>query len=720
MSKSNALLKLDVIPAELKQLWAHDDSKVEHYEKFVFYCQKQIRHVFPSVDWSTNVWEISEYESTQSARRVSHDSNVLFTRFNGLGKQKKIAAEAQEPFTQPFRDLVKGIIVLNHLGRAITHDAHMVWIRAFRYLYHVFTEHQLQAIHQINGLHFDLAMKMAMDRNEAESTLYRTGEHLSAIADKLNLFGLCMVFEWHNPIPRPDKTGGTEQRHVRQKTSLPEAEQLPKSAYLTHLAALWKHYDELQPSDKIHVCMGIVSLCTGLRMDEFCGLHVGCIPSKEEYESAPLELTFDGRVGKMLRMSVLARKRFVWDSKIIPNSLTDTVFLAVDRLKALSTEARYYALMLLNESYWPALDGFDEDEIVLATDLAAHFKLEKTSNLITQLGRLGITRHISSAPKRTTFCIRDIHQGVSRAYREELKSVADGFGPQARMINYWDLLTLQFKFEHSRGSIKMFPIPVSGTQIQDAFRGRNYISRLSKEEKRIETLFERYQFDGLVLEPGGIRTHQFRHLLNTVLQQSAQFDQEDIAKFFLRAGVRDNEWYDHSSSEHLAVQGARKLHEFQAKFAPKFESKNNELDASQVVGLISRFPLLGPEELMAELESRGSSHVMRIGRCRHDYTQEPCGKHYACLNKCKHYRRQKGNPLEIARLHEMKAEAELQVAAAQFDTDDGLTNAHVWLAHHQRLLAGCDAALSIEQDDRYEVGQIVAIFPNGRDSCEAF
>jgi len=266
----------------------------------------------------------------------------------------------------------------------------------------------------------------------------------------------------------------------------------------------------------------------------------------------------------------------------------------------------------------------------------------------------------------------------------------------------------------------MFPIPVSGTQIQDAFRGRNYIRRLSKEEKRIETLFERYQFDGLVLEPGGIRTHQFRHLLNTVLQQSAQFDQEDIAKFFLRAGVRDNEWYDHSSSEHLAVQGARKLHEFQAKFAPKFESKNNELDASQVVGLISRFPLLGPEELMAELESRGSSHVMRIGRCRHDYTQEPCGKHYACLNKCKHYRRQKGNPLEIARLHEMKAEAELQVAAAQFDTDDGLTNAHVWLAHHQRLLAGCDAALSIEQDDRYEVGQIVAIFPNGRDSCEAF
>ena len=720
MSKSNALLKVDVISAELKQLWSPNDNDVARYEKFVHYAKQQINHVFPTVDWSQDVWEISAYESTQSARQASHKSNILFTKFNGLGKKQKAAVEAQQPFSQPLLDLVKGMVVLNHLSSPITHGAHMIWMRAFRYLDVVFSQYQLTAIHQINGLHFDLALKMAMDRGEQQSTLYRTGEHLGAIAAKLNLFELCMVFEWHNPIPRPQNTGTTEQRHVRKKTTVLEAEQLPKSAYLTHLAALWQHYDELDQADKMLVCMGAILLCTGLRMDEFCGLHVGCIPSKDEFDEAPLEITFDGRTGKMLRMGVLARKRFVWDSKIIPASLTDTAFLAVERLKILSSEARYYCSMLLNESRWPALDGFDDDDIVLATELAAHFNFDKTSNLITQLERLGIVRHVSSASKKTTFCIRDIHHGVARAYRQELGNMAAGFGPQAQSVHFWELLTLQFKFEHSRGSLKMFPLPLAGTQIQDGFRGRNYISRLSKQEKRIQTIFERYQFDGLNLEPGGIRTHQFRHLLNTIMQQSAQFSQEDIAKFFLRAGVRDNQWYDHSSSEQHAVEAARGLHEFQSKFAPKYEAKNSELDAAQVVGLISRFPLLEPDELMAELESRGSSHFMSIGRCRHDYTQEPCGKHYACLNKCKHYRRQKGNPAEVAQITEMKAQAELQIETAQFDVDDGLTNAHVWLAHHQRFLAGCEAALAIEQDDQYEVGQIVTIFPNGRDRCEAF
>ena len=74
--------------------------------------------------------------------------------------------------------------------------------------------------------------------------------------------------------------------------------------------------------------------------------------------------------------------------------------------------------------------------------------------------------------------------------------------------------------------------------------------------------------------------------------------------------------------------------------------------------------------------------------------------------------------MEVERILQMKARAELQISAAKLDVEDGLVNAHVWLAHHQRLLTGCNSALAIEEDDQYQVGEIVAIFPNGRDSCE--
>jgi hypothetical protein len=58
MSKSNALLKVDVISAELKQLWSPSDNDLARYEKFVHYSRQQIKHVFPKVDWNHDVWEI--------------------------------------------------------------------------------------------------------------------------------------------------------------------------------------------------------------------------------------------------------------------------------------------------------------------------------------------------------------------------------------------------------------------------------------------------------------------------------------------------------------------------------------------------------------------------------------------------------------------------------------------------------------------------------------
>ena len=189
------------------------------------------------------------------------------------------------------------------------------------------------------------------------------------------------------------------------------------------------------------------------------------------------------------------------------------------------------------------------------------------------------------------------------------------------------------------------------------------------------------------------------------------FSQEDIAKNFLRAGTRDNKAYNHR----LQPEAARNvMHNVQkAIFQP-----GADVSVEQAATLARQFPLLTPDELTQDLESLGSSHLMDIGRCRHDYVQGPCGLHYACLHNCKHYRRTKGDPSEIARLTERKKIAQVQMERALEDVEDGFTGANEWYRHHKELVDGCITALAIEQDSGYAPGDIVQIFPNGRDSCE--
>lgn len=719
MTKSNALRKSDVFFAELKHLWQPSDSKVDQFNKLVDHCKQQIRAVFPTVEWNDDVWEISAYEPTQSARQATHNSNVLFTKKNGAGKKVKVARSDQTPLPQPLRDFAKSYVVLRHLSQPVTHGAHMVAIRAFRYLCEVFEHYGLEGIHQLSGIHFDEAAAGALRHGERDQTLYRTGEHLSAIAERLNFLSLSSIFEWHNPFPRVSGTGGSIQISISKNSDIAQAEQLPKTAYLVHLAALWRHYDELAQNDKMTVCMGVLLMMTGLRMDEFCGLHDACLPTQAEYESQPQELTFSGRVGKILRLRVLARKRFVWDEKIIPSSLTETVFLVTQRMEKLSAEARHYCHSLLEERRWPALNGLSDNATVTLKQLLDQLGYENSSNLLSILERYGVFRDPSSVKGRTMFRVRDVHEGIASAYRKQLGVLAGGLGPDKHKIPIWQLLTLQFKFDDRKTSLKMFPIPLSGTQIQDAFRGRDYVSRLSKKDSRVRSLFERYSFDGLELPPGGVRTHQFRHLLNTIMQQSSAFSQEDIAKHFLRAGVRDNVAYDHSTPTDSITSTIDSVYQFGTKFEAGYQSKQHDVTAEEAIKFIRKFPLLSTDELLSELDSLGSSHLMDIGRCQHDYTQEPCGNHYACLNNCQHYRRVKGNTAEIERIQKMIERAERQIAAAEIDVEDGLTNSHVWLAHHKRLLDGCNAALAIEHNPRYQTGQVVVVFPNGRDSCEA-
>ena len=728
MSKSNALKLQVLLPGQdlqeqdsplgkIVNLWTPTTNCKHNFDLLVNVSQKLCKLIFQGkVDWHSNIWDIRGFESTVSLRSTAHKSNVLFTQRSGLKKKLKQKKSDVKIFAEPFSSFVKSLIVTAHANRPISHNAHMVMMRAFRYLYEVAELHGCNHVIDFTPGLFDEALKLAMAQGEEKTSLYITGEKLSYISDRMQELGLSvMPINWINPIPRNFKHGGRLQsgnapEHVKHR-----AEKLPKTAALVFISALWHHYDELEERDKALTCMAVVLMACGFRMDEFVSLDVNCIPTPEKFMTYEPELDpQSGRYCRLLKIRVLARKRYVWDSKIVPPSMTELIFTAIERLKLLSDEHRTVCRSLLEDGKWTKFLQFDDEQLLTSRQIMDVLGGSSISNTITTLKRYGVKPAPGSKRKSNLFRVDDIHKGFSDAYKERIHSILDGIGMGGVKVPVWDLITLRYKDQYTpKEMLNVFPEPLTGTQIQDFFKGRDYISRGSGGNSRVKSVFERYQFPELagLGETLEVRTHQFRHLLNTIMQESDLFSQEDIAKNFLRAGTRDNKAYNHRLQPEKTRQVVTNIQ--RAIYSP-----GADVPVEQAATLARQFPLLSPDELAHDLESLGSSHVMDIGRCRHDYVQGPCGLHYACLHNCKHYRRTKGNTSEIARLTERKNIAQVQMDRALEDAQDGFTGANEWYLHHKELVEGCNKALAIETDPGYAPGDVVQIFPNGRDSCE--
>jgi len=540
-------------------------------------------------------------------------------------------------------------------------------------------------------------------------------------ATEIDTFKLTHVpLDWRSPISRHSSRGGASHNRNSERAKKRRAEMLPKTNALVFLSALWGQYNDLEEKDKALVCMSVILMIAGFRMDEFVALDIDCLPSREEYEEADFELSPQtGTYIKPLRIRALAKKKNHWDEKIVPPVAVDVIYEAFERLKDLSRVHRKVARTLLQDGKWDKFASFDDDEILTAREIQDHLGVSgsSTSNTIASLERLGIERYVSDvARKPVSFRVGDIHDAVSDKYRERIKLLKEGLGHGELLIPIWKFLTLRFLNQYTpKERFNVFVEPLTGTQIQDFFRGRDYTTRTQNSGKggqstRMHSVFERYKFPELEEFEGSVRTHQFRHLLNTLMQESDMFSQEDIAKNFLRKNSQDNNDYNHQIEP-------KQFSERTAHFQKNVLQKLN-IDEKQAKEAVQRFPLLSNKELQQDLDESGSYHFMVIGRCRHDYTQQPCGMHYMCLRNCSNYKRTKGNVEEVKSITARRDRALDQMKLAKRDADDEFTGANNWYLNHKELVDGCNAALSIEDNSAYKFGDVIQIFPSGIDRCD--
>jgi hypothetical protein len=698
------------------------DNCQENLQQYVEEAVKLHKPLFNfGINWDSNVWDIRGFESTVTTRSVTNACNILFTQDNGLGKKIKAAKDKEIPFAEPYLSQVKAFITHKHHQRRCKHDSHMVHMRAFRYLYKQLTNRITPSFTQLLPSHFDEALRYAMkNKEEASSTLSITGERLGNIAAEIDAFKLTHIpLEWSNPIPRHSSRGGASHNRNTKKAKERRAKMLPKTDVLVFLSALWVRYDDLEEKDKSLICMAVILMIAGFRMDEFVALDINCIPSREEYEEADLEL--DPQTGtyiKPLRIRALAKKKNHWDEKIVPPIAVDVIFEAVERLKKLSSPHRQTAYTLLQEDKWDKFNSFGEDEVLSAKEIKSHLGISghSSSNTISSLQRMGIERYSDAISRSVSFRVGDIHEAVSDRYKQRIQPLKEGLGHGELIIPIWEFLTLRFLDQYTpKERFNVFAEPLTGTQIQDFFRGRDYTTRVQKsggggQPARILSVFERYKFPEIKEFEDTVHTHQFRHLLNTLMQESDMFSQEDIAKNFLRKNTQDNSDYNHQIEP---KQFAERTTHFQ-----KNVLKNLNIDENQAKDVIQRFPLLSNEELQQDLDESGSYHFMTIGQCRHDYTQLPCGMHYMCLRNCSNYKRTKGNAEEIKNITERRDTALKQMNLAKKDADDEFTGANNWYLNHKELVDGCNIALSIEDNPECKLGDVIQIFPRGIDRCD--
>jgi hypothetical protein len=204
-----------------------------------------------------------------------------------------------------------------------------------------------------------------------------------------------------------------------------------------------------------------------------------------------------------------------------------------------------------------------------------------------------------------------------------------------------------------------------------------------------------------ITEPDGspmkIKTHAFRHWLNTLADRGGLSDIE-LALWRGRRDVSQNQAYKHGTVEQrvAAVQEmirARKLH---GPVADIYHSINDPVEKEKFL------------EVFVSV-----AHFTPLGICVHDFALEPCKYHLNCLRGCSEYLRTKGDENERKNIMALRefTKRELRIAErAMREEEYGASN---WVEHNRLLLAGADAALAVDDGESNASGELITVFPGG-------
>jgi hypothetical protein len=211
------------------------------------------------------------------------------------------------------------------------------------------------------------------------------------------------------------------------------------------------------------------------------------------------------------------------------------------------------------------------------------------------------------------------------------------------------------------------------------------------------SLFTRRGFTEADGSPIRIKTHAFRHWLNTMAERGGLSDIE-LALWMGRRDTRDNESYKHGTVAQRVARAQEMIKDgrLHGPVSETYQAIND------------------PVEKRAFLEAFVSVvHFTPFGVCLHDFALEPCKYHLNCLSGCAEYLRTKGDPGERKNIVELRDFHLIQLKSYRKAAEDRTLGAGNWASHAERIIEGANAALAVDDQSSGD-GALVPVFPAGQ------
>jgi hypothetical protein len=650
-------------------------------------------------DWDAQSWNVKGVCKAQLSKS-QNNQYLNFTRRNGLGPKVKTATTEMKPFySTELADIAKCHICSKQIKAPKNYSTLQQTINGYRFLDEAIAKSE-KLVEAISTADFERAELLAR-KHLKDSTF----DKLSSVLEEIQRYLITKKLTKHKPTFKKTKMRGElklpsdtriDQESINSRNEkLPTLEALKAVATISNLS--------LTGRDILLQSLTEILFATGLRFGEAIALDVDCLRvyRKEVFN----EITGRYFTKRVVEIRYKPEKGGIAPPKEIPKkSLAKILIKAVKRVRKHLAALRLEIEKVSNNK----LDYFPEllsNEQVFTPDAAQRLNWSSSSNLITFIkSNLGITLPTKRNPRtgiKTKVIDADILKlealNSAKSNLDEFTEILKG----QSLASSPDKLLFVQNFQENHAKKRAVPWKYqlfTETEYSDFLSGR--------VGEKIESIFKRAL--GIELsEKDTLTSHKFRHFLNTMAQLSDTVSEIEIARYFGRKYLGDNEAYDHTNPIKRVFDNADVI----VNSSPI----NNDRKKEAFV----MFPLVEKEEVFETIEDLATTMVTSIGLCQHDFSESPCGKHYACLRGCREYQRTKGDQREIDEIQDILAQHEKHYADAKEAVEAKFHGANNWLQSHARLIDGCKRALEIEHNDGIQVGETINVFPEGINGCEA-
>jgi integrase len=631
-----------------------DQDRLKNIDQLVSRARNLVMTGFESIDWASSTWLITAGRLSTSPGKRQGAAAINFST------PKQLGAEA---LTGAWGDVVKALICLRFHSNSQAMANQRNFVTAISYVWYSAGDRELIRLNPEILTKACEAIRTGGDY--AETTAYNLYKAIHEFADYCDANWLCNVtlkFRYHG-ASRPDSVNGREQRRLDDPDiDVTTSEKMISPEALEAIGTLYQDVPKDHPQ-RVYVLMLTFLAFLGRRFSELALMPeqiVGTAINGERYV-----YTFPGKASRGDDYTPM-------EKVYVPTAAEWIIEECVEEFRELSAAPRETAIEMFSVEGPDLrfLKGMADDHRLYKEDLlyfglpnlvGANGWARKNGLAYPDPDKLTSQGIRPAKPSHYTTKAAVVAYGNSLYDQSQISHLkVDGTG---RKYYAKDMLILRHMGLSSGLYTPCISMPITHAML----------NRFVKVD--IHELLKQYVSDDFVLK---VTSHQFRHTLNTLLDEGGLSDLMQT-RWFNRSNPRDTKVYQHSSPAKKALM------------------YREMIKLGEVGGPIAEtYKLIPVTHQEAYLKARVQGvHDLGPGMCTHVFAQSPCPKHLECQSGCNEYSWVKGDEAskqEVVRMYGVQVR-QLEAAKEKYQSKRK-GESEQWLTHVRLKMTTLELQLS--------------------------